>query len=103
MPTGEIGRKETAPRILLEVVQGVLGLVILFELAATPITKQPPSERVRHFANQAPSYLKLSLSLRGEGSRWAYRQGQGKSSPLPRTTLIGNGPAMGYNNLPRNG
>ncbi|MFQ5538981.1 MAG: DUF4389 domain-containing protein [Candidatus Binatia bacterium] len=60
----QLERKETAIRILisllfwviLEVVKAVLGALILFELAFALITKRPPSDRVRQFANRALSY-----------------------------------------------
>lgn len=61
-----IERKETAIRILVTllfvviaelVIEIVLGVVILFDLAYTLITTQPPPERVRHFANRTISYL----------------------------------------------
>jgi hypothetical protein len=60
----QIERKETAIRILisvlfwviLEVLKGVLGVLVLFELAFALITKRPPSDRVRQFANRTLSY-----------------------------------------------
>jgi hypothetical protein len=60
-----IERKETAIRVLLsllfvvivQVVETILGVIILFELAYALITKQPPGERVRRFANRTLSYL----------------------------------------------
>ncbi|MFQ5930765.1 MAG: DUF4389 domain-containing protein [Acidobacteriota bacterium] len=60
----QLERKETAIRILLsllfwailEVVKAVLGAIVLFELAFALITKRPPSDRVRQFANRALSY-----------------------------------------------
>jgi len=61
----QIERKETGIRILLtllfvvilSVAESVLGVVILFELAFALITRQPPGERVRRFANRTLSYL----------------------------------------------
>lgn len=63
--TVRIERKETGFRSLLtvlflaifSVVEVVLWVVILFELIFALITQQPPSERVRRFANQTLSYL----------------------------------------------
>ena len=61
-----IERKETAIRILLtllfmvileRVVEAILAVVILFELVYALITKRPPRERVRRFANRTLSYL----------------------------------------------
>ena len=60
----QIERPETGIRILLsllflliaEVVRIVLGVTIVFALAWTLITKRPPSERVRDFANRTLSY-----------------------------------------------
>lgn len=60
-----IERKETGIRILLSLLFGViahvvgtvLGVVVLFELGFVLITKRPPSERVRLFANRTLSYL----------------------------------------------
>lgn len=68
MPVEEIQieRKETAVRVLVTllfvviaevVVEVILGVVILFDLAYTLITKQLPPERVRRFANRTISYL----------------------------------------------
>jgi len=55
---------ETGIRILLsllflliaEMVRTVLVVTIVFEVVWTLITKQPPNERVRRFANRALSY-----------------------------------------------
>jgi Domain of unknown function (DUF4389) len=60
----QIERKETGIRILLsllflliaEVVRIALGVTVFFALAWTLVTKRPPSERVRHFANRTLSY-----------------------------------------------
>ena len=60
----QLERKETAIRIIisllfwviLELVKAVLGVVVLFELAFVLITKRPPSDRIRQFANRALSY-----------------------------------------------
>ncbi len=60
-----IERKDTLIRILLSllfvvisrVVETILVLVILFQLAYALITKQPPGERVKHFANRTLGYL----------------------------------------------
>jgi hypothetical protein len=61
-----IERKETGIRILLTllfglimevVVEVLLIVVILFELAYVLITKQPPGEQVKRFANRILSYL----------------------------------------------
>jgi hypothetical protein len=35
----------------------MLAVIILFELASVLVTKQPPGERVRRFANRTLSYL----------------------------------------------
>jgi hypothetical protein len=60
-----IERKETAIRILLtllfvviveRVIDAVLAVVILFELVYALITRRPPGERVRRFANRTLSY-----------------------------------------------
>ena len=59
-----IERKDTGIRILLsllfwvimEVVKTVLAVIVIFELIFTLITKKPPSEGVRTFANRALSY-----------------------------------------------
>jgi hypothetical protein len=61
----EIERSETGIRILLTLlfyliaraVGFVLGVLILFELLYTLITKDAPPERVRQFANRAISYF----------------------------------------------
>jgi hypothetical protein len=60
-----IERKETGIRILFtilflliaEVIRIILGLVTLFSLVYALITKRPPGERVRLFANRTVSYL----------------------------------------------
>jgi hypothetical protein len=68
MPTDNIpiDRKETAIRILLtllfvviveRIIDAVLAVVILFELVYALITRRPPGERVRRFANRTLSYL----------------------------------------------
>jgi hypothetical protein len=59
-----IERKETGIRILLSilfavivhVVQTVLGVVVVFALAYALITKRPPGDPVKRFANRALSY-----------------------------------------------
>jgi len=61
----EIERKDTAIRLLytlffvvvVRVVEVVLGIVVLLNLVFTLITKRPPSESVRRFANRTISYL----------------------------------------------
>ena len=68
MPTDNIpiDRKETAIHILLtllfvviveRIIDAVLAVVILFELVYALITRRPPGERVRRFANRTLSYL----------------------------------------------
>jgi hypothetical protein len=60
----EIERKETGIRILLTilfaliagVVESLLGLIVVFALLWALITKQPPSIRVRAFANRIVTY-----------------------------------------------
>jgi hypothetical protein len=60
-----IERKDTGIRILLsilfgvivQVVETVLGIVVLFSLAFALITKRPPGDWVRRFANRTVSYL----------------------------------------------
>ncbi len=60
----EIERKDTGIRVvisllywvILEVVKTVLAVLVIFELIYTLITKKPPSEGVRTFANRALSY-----------------------------------------------
>ena len=60
-----IERKETGIRILLtvlftiviHVLQAVVAVLVLFSLAFALITKWPPGERVREFANRTISYL----------------------------------------------
>lgn len=61
---GEIPRRETAHRIgltlLFAVIAGamrtVLGLIVIFELLFTLITRRPPGTRVRQLANRITSY-----------------------------------------------
>ena len=61
----EIERGKTGIRALLtllffvisRVVRAVLVLTVLFELLYTAITKSPPPERVRQFANRVVAYL----------------------------------------------
>ena len=68
MPTDNppIDRQETALRILLtllfavmvaRIIEVILALVILFALVYALVTRRPPGERVRRFANQTLSYL----------------------------------------------
>lgn len=60
----EFERKDTGIRILLsllywvilEVVKTALVVLVIFEITYTLITKKPPSEGVRTFANRALSY-----------------------------------------------
>jgi hypothetical protein len=60
-----IERKDTGMRLLFtilflliaEVIRIILGLVTLFSLVFALITKHPPGERVRLFANRTISYL----------------------------------------------
>jgi hypothetical protein len=60
----QIERQETGIPILLsllflliaEIVRIALGVTVFFALAWTLVTKCPPSERVRHFANRTLSY-----------------------------------------------
>ena len=60
-----IERKETGMRILLTVLfllivnigHAVVGVVTLFSLLFALITKQPPGDRVKQFANRTVSYL----------------------------------------------
>ena len=60
-----IERSQTGIRILLallfmvifRVTSVLLAVVVLFELLYALITRQPPSDRVRSFANRALSYL----------------------------------------------
>jgi hypothetical protein len=60
----QIERQETGIRILLsllflliaEIVRIALGVTVFFALAWTLVTKRPPSERVRDFANCTLSY-----------------------------------------------
>ena len=61
----EIERKDTAIRlvytlffvVIVRVVEAVLGVVVAFSLVFTLITKRPPSESVKRFANRTLSYL----------------------------------------------
>jgi Domain of unknown function (DUF4389) len=63
-PDGEIPRKDTACRIALTllfviaagVVRTVLGLIVIFELLFTLITRRPPGTRVRELANRITTY-----------------------------------------------
>ena len=43
--------------LITEIVRIILGFAIVFSLAFTLVTKQPPSEPVRRFANRTLSYL----------------------------------------------
>ena len=60
-----IERKDTGVRMLhtllfvfiLHAVEAVLAMTVLFSLAIALITKRPPGERVRYFANRTLSYL----------------------------------------------
>jgi len=60
-----IERRQTGIRILLallflvifRVTSVVLAVVVVFELLYALITRQPPSDRVRRFANRTLSYL----------------------------------------------
>jgi hypothetical protein len=61
----QIERKDTGIRILLSVLfifvvhigHAVIGAVTLFSLVFALITKRPPGDRVRQFANRTASYL----------------------------------------------
>jgi hypothetical protein len=63
--TDSIAPKETGVRILLSVlfalitvvVVMLLGAVMVFMLSFTLVTKRPPADEVRHFANHTMSYL----------------------------------------------
>jgi hypothetical protein len=68
MPTDntQITRKETVIRILLtllfvvivaRVIEVMLAVVILFEVVYALMTRRPPGERVKRFANRTLSYL----------------------------------------------
>jgi hypothetical protein len=65
----EIERKDTAIRLVytlffvlvVQVVEAVLGVVVLFSLVFTLITKRPPNESVKRFANRTISYLYHTL------------------------------------------
>lgn len=60
----EIDRKDTGVRILLTIlfvliasaIETVLGLIVLFELVWSLLTRQPPGERVRALANRIVAY-----------------------------------------------
>ncbi|MFQ5699108.1 MAG: DUF4389 domain-containing protein [Myxococcota bacterium] len=60
----EIERRDTAARALLtilfwivhSVVDSVIGLVVIFSLVWTAITRRPPSERLRVLANRIITY-----------------------------------------------
>ena len=61
-----IDRKETAIRLLLtllfvviiaRILEAILVVVILFDIGYALVTRRPPGERVRRFANQTLSYL----------------------------------------------
>ena len=62
---GEIDRGDTGIRILFTLlfwmiaraVEGVLGILIIFQLLSTLITQREPSPAIRRFANQTLSYL----------------------------------------------
>jgi len=61
----QVERKDTGIRILLSVLfmfvvhigHTVIGAVTLFSLVFALITKRPPGDRVRQFANRTASYL----------------------------------------------
>jgi hypothetical protein len=63
--SAEIERKDTAIRlvytlffvVIVRVVEMVVGVVVVFSLVFTLITKRPPSESVKRFANRTISYL----------------------------------------------
>jgi hypothetical protein len=60
----EIERKDTGIRValsllywvIMEVVKTVVAVIVIYELIYTLITKKPPNEGVRNFANRALSY-----------------------------------------------
>ena len=60
----EIPRSETGLRILLtllfvligSVLETVIGVIVVFQLIVSLVTRQPPSLRVREFANRIISY-----------------------------------------------
>ncbi len=64
-----IERRDIAIRILIslllfvitEILKGVLGAIVLFELGFALITKKPPSFRIRRFAHQTLSYQSYIL------------------------------------------
>ena len=61
----EIERKDTAIRlvytlffvVIVRIVEAVVGVVVVFSLVFTLLTKRPPSESVKRFANRTISYL----------------------------------------------
>jgi hypothetical protein len=61
----EIERKDTALRpvyallfvVIVRMVEAVVGAVVLFSLLFTLITKRPPHQSVKQFANRTISYL----------------------------------------------
>jgi len=61
----EIEQKETAIRlvytlffvVIVWIVEAVLGIVVVFSLVFTLLTKRPPSESIKRFANRTISYL----------------------------------------------
>jgi Domain of unknown function (DUF4389) len=61
----EIERKDTGIRMLLSLlfvcilyaIEAVLAVTVVFSLAVALITKRPPGEQVRSFANRTLSYL----------------------------------------------
>lgn len=64
-PRSEIDRGATAIRIVLtvlfaiiaRVVELLLTVLVVFELAFTLVTQQPPRRKIRDFANQVCAYL----------------------------------------------
>lgn len=63
--SGEIDRSATAVRIVLtllfaiiaRVIELLLTVLVLFELGFTLVTQQPPSRKIRDFANQVCTYF----------------------------------------------
>jgi len=63
--TARIDRAATGVRILLTIlfalvvrlVEAVLAVIVIFQLAYTLVTQQPPSPKVRDFANRVVAYL----------------------------------------------
>jgi hypothetical protein len=61
----EIERKDTAIRlvytlffvVIVRIVEAVVGVVVVFSLVFTLLTKRPPSESIKRFANRTISYL----------------------------------------------